>query len=239
MGRLIDYTGQTINGIKFIRREGSTKQGRPMWRVLCYCGKEFVVNPQNLKKKNPQRSCGCYKLQKTTKHGGSGTRLYNCWHDMKRRCNNENATNYYNYGGRGIVVCDEWNRSDSFPIFREWALDNGYSDELTLDRRDNDGNYEPSNCRWVDYSIQNKNKRVRKENKSGLQGITWWEEKGKWTPLFPSVPNGRQGYKGSYHKLEVAIKVRQELEIEYWGYTVITEKMAKEAILKNERTKGE
>ena len=90
-----------------------------------------------------------------TKHKMSGTRLYDIWRDMRHRCDCKGMKNYQYYGGRGIRYCDDWN---SFERFYEWAISNGYSEKLTLDRIDNDGNYEPSNCRWVDKSVQAANR---------------------------------------------------------------------------------
>ena len=87
-------------------------------------------------------------------------RLYRIWTEMKRRCENSDRPNYRNYGGRGIKVCQEW--KNSFETFREWALSNGYSDELSIDRIDNDDNYEPSNCHWVTDREQSNNKRSNK-----------------------------------------------------------------------------
>ena len=87
-------------------------------------------------------------------------RLYRIWAEMKRRCENSDRPNYRNYGGRGIKVCQEW--KNSFETFREWALNNGYSDELSIDRIDNGGNYEPSNCHWVTDKEQANNKRSNK-----------------------------------------------------------------------------
>lgn len=87
-------------------------------------------------------------------------RLYNIWLHMKDRCNNPNFKSYHNYGGRGISVCEEW--SNSYQTFREWALENGYSDELTIDRIYVNGNYSPSNCRWLTRQEQSYNKRTNK-----------------------------------------------------------------------------
>lgn len=88
------------------------------------------------------------------KHGGKGTRLYRIWCGMRRRCNCETDAAYPRYGGRGIRVCAEW---DDFGSFRDWAFVNGYADDLTIDRADNDKGYEPGNCRWVSYVEQNRN----------------------------------------------------------------------------------
>lgn len=90
-------------------------------------------------------------------HGLRNSRLYRIWTNIKTRCYNAKDPHYSRWGGRGIVMCDEW--KDDFKSFYDWAMSNGYSDDLTIDRIDNDGNYEPSNCRWVTAKEQSKNKR--------------------------------------------------------------------------------
>lgn len=92
-----------------------------------------------------------------TRHGMCGTRIYNIWRDMRHRCNCPGMKNYQHYGGRGISVCSEWN--NLFEAFYDWAMNNGYSEELTIDRIDVNGNYEPLNCRWTTKSVQNANRR--------------------------------------------------------------------------------
>jgi len=92
----------------------------------------------------------------TSKHGMSGTHLHNCWRDMRFRCNNRTWRKAHCYSGRGITYCKEW---DNFLEFANWALNNGYQDGLTLDRKDNDGNYEPNNCRWITPQQQATNQR--------------------------------------------------------------------------------
>lgn len=104
-------------------------------------------------------SCGCYNresfIKRSTTHGSSDTPLYNVWRSMCQRCDNANHKSYHRYGGRGIKVCDEWN---TFERFRDWALDNGYDNGLTLDREHNDGGYYPDNCRWVSQQVQTNNR---------------------------------------------------------------------------------
>lgn len=109
------------------------------------------------------------------KHGGKHTRLYNIWKSMRQRCSNRNASNYKNYGARGIRVCDEWN---DFAVFSAWAMSSGYNDSLTIDRIDNNGDYSPTNCRWATYTEQARNKRntVLYEYNGEARTLMEWEE---------------------------------------------------------------
>jgi hypothetical protein len=107
----------------------------------------------------PDRS-GPDLSKRNTTHGLSGTRLHRIWCAMKTRCYNKNQKHYYRYGGRGITVCNEW--KNDFIKFKNWSESNGYSDELSIDRIDNNGNYCPENCRWSTYKIQNTNRRKQK-----------------------------------------------------------------------------
>lgn len=110
------------------------------------------------------------------KHGGCGTRLHRIWSNMKARCTNKNHRDYWGYGGRSVVLCKEW--KNSFTQFRDWAIDNGYEDNLSIDRIDNNGNYEPSNCRWTTQNVQSQNtKLLRPTNNSGYRGVGWCKKR--------------------------------------------------------------
>ena len=133
-------------------------------------------------------------------HNMSRTRTYVSWQRMKQRCYNPNETKYKNWGGRGINVCERWLES-----FENFLDDMGRRpDGCSLDRIDNDGNYEPNNCKWSDRHEQNMNKRMQSNNKSGHVGIIWNKHASKWQVMFCGK------YVGLYPGLEDAIKARQE-----------------------------
>ena len=145
-----------------------------------------------------------------TKHGMSHTRLYRCWMDMKTRCSNPKNRFFHRYGGRGIKVCDEW---QSFEPFMEWALENGYSDSLTIDRIDNDKDYCPSNCKWSTQREQSQNK-THMPNKYGYTGIRKAVRPGGKVCGFKATAweNGKEVYLGFSKTLEGAISIRKQYE---------------------------
>lgn len=159
--------GQRFGKLTVIR-EAERQYGHRYILCQCDCGNQKTINLNSLIH-GASNSCGCFRKEfianKNFKHGfayreNGLERLYRIWSGMKRRCFDSNFRDYNNYGGRGISVCNEW--KENYSVFREWALSNGYSDKLTLDRIDNNGNYEPSNCRWTTIQIQSNNKRVNR-----------------------------------------------------------------------------
>lgn len=130
----------------------------------CDCGNTTIARDTTLKfHKNP--SCGCIK---NIKHGMNRTRLHRIWCNIKTRCLNKNSPQYEKYGKRNIKICEEWH---TFKNFVTWALANGYQDNLSIDRIDVNGNYEPSNCRWADAHTQAANQRIKKNNTTGFTGV--------------------------------------------------------------------
>lgn len=124
--------------------------GRSSWLCECKCGNKKVIKLSDLRN-GRSRSCGCLRRETTSKnfktHGLIHSKLFSIWSCMKTRCYDLNVSNYERYGGRGITICEEW--LNDFMNFYDWAMRNGYKDNLTIDRKNNDDNYEPSNCRWA------------------------------------------------------------------------------------------
>ena len=160
--KMLDIKGKRFGKLIAIERVKNVGK-KVSWKCLCDCGKETIVLTTNLTT-NRIKSCGCLKNQKlierSTKHNQRHTKLYEVWKTMKQRCFNPNHKSFHNYGGRGIIVCDEW--KDNYQAFYEWSMNNGYKEGLSIDRINNDGNYEPSNCRWADRFTQNNNTRQNK-----------------------------------------------------------------------------
>lgn len=154
-----DISGQKFGRLTALYKLHNTK-GRTKWLCVCECGNLSEVRYDQLKS-GKTKSCGCLHkdtlIKQRTKHNKCDTRLYSIWECVIQRCCNNNYTYYKNYGGRGIAVCSEW-RND-FMSFYNWAVANGYKEFLTLDRIDNDSNYEPSNCRWITMKQQARNRR--------------------------------------------------------------------------------
>ena len=151
---------------------------REYYLCKCDCCKEKIVNKTELVRGNV-KSCGCLRKENCANrsHNLSNSRIYRTWTNMKARCYNKKDERYRLYGGRGIHICDEW--KNSFLSFYNWAISNGYKDNLQIDRINNDGNYEPSNCRWADRKTQcrNKQKNIFLCYKGEKHCIAEWAEK--------------------------------------------------------------
>ena len=157
MPRLIDLKGVRFDHLVVKERAGADKRGHAMWLCQCDCGNTKTL-PAHKLMAGEYKSCGC--MHHKYGHGQSDTRLYHIWRTMKARCVDSNSHKYHAYGGRGIAICDEW--LNSFQSFYDWAMANGYREDLSIDRIDNDGNYEPSNCRWATSKEQANNTRANR-----------------------------------------------------------------------------
>lgn len=157
--KIINLQGQKFGKLTALRDSGkrTLEHKYVIWVCLCACG-NFTETSSSSLRSGGTRSCGCLRrengFKRMFKHGEARTRLYRIWKSMKSRCCNLKAHNYKRYGKRGIQVCIEW--KEDFLSFRNWALNNGYTNNLTIDRIDNDGNYEPSNCQWITQSENTK-----------------------------------------------------------------------------------
>lgn len=158
MNNFIDITGQKFNRLKVVKRIENSSFRKARWLCQCECGNFTEVSGDNLRNGNV-KSCGCLiadKNKQRTTHRKSNIRLYNIWRNMKARCNCKTNPFYKNYGERGIKICSDW---IMFENFYNWSINNGYNENLSIDRIDVNGNYEPNNCRWIPLSKQAYNKR--------------------------------------------------------------------------------
>ena len=157
--RFKDITNQKFGRLTAIRYLGKSK-----WECKCDCGNIVDIFGEHLRRGHT-KSCGCLlkeiasnkTIERNTTHNKSKTRLYRIYSNMKSRCYNKQHSAYQNYGGRGINICDEW--LNSFVVFYDWAMDNGYQDDLSIDRIDNNKGYSPDNCHWATSKQQCNNTR--------------------------------------------------------------------------------
>lgn len=181
---MIDITGMKFNRWTVIKevKNPINKSKKKYWLCECDCGSIKEVQSYNIRN-GFSKSCGCLLKEIVSKKNSShlGTKydkkLYNKYQDIKSRCYNQKRAKYKSYGGRGIKMCEEWKKD--FSIFQKWAYNNGYEEHLTIERIDVNGNYEPSNCRWIPMNEQAKNKttNVNIEINGEINCIAEWGRK--------------------------------------------------------------
>ena len=163
-----DIIGMKFGRLTVVKLHHVKQLKRRFYYYLCKCdcGNDYIVLKSALLN-GSTRSCGCYNTEiriqqckKRAKHNLTNTRLHRIWEKMHGRCFCPTSQDYTNYGGRGITICEEW--KNDFKAFYDWAMANGYKDNLTIDRINVNGNYEPSNCRWVGAKVQQRNRRNNK-----------------------------------------------------------------------------
>lgn len=180
-----DLVGQRFGKLTVIKQAGYTKVNKwgsryALWLCKCDCGNYCRMDTGTIRRAG-NHSCGCLGVEhlkdmaeKNVTHGMSGSRLLGCYNGMISRCYRKKDIHYNAYGKRGIVVCDEWKNNKQ--SFINWALSHGYSDDLTIERVDVNGNYEPSNCTWIPMSEQYNNKRqnIMIEWNGEKHNATYW-----------------------------------------------------------------
>lgn len=185
MGRFKDLTGQKFDRLTVIKRAGTSKSGKVLWLCECSCREhnQITTTTSNLITGNT-KSCGCLAKESASRtgkantiHGDTDTRLYRIFHGMKDRCYNSKNKDYARYGGRGIKVCEEW--LNDYITFKKWAINNGYQEDLAIERKDFDKDYCPENCKWISMSQQQRNKssnRVITYNGESKILVEWAEQ---------------------------------------------------------------
>lgn len=206
----MDIVGMQFNYLKVIEFYGRNKHKKKLYKCLCTrCGKEKVMIGTEVKN-GYSKSCGCLtKDSQPKKHGMTGTLIYHKWKGMKQRCYNPNYDYYSAYGGRGIKVCDEWKHD-----FSQFYKDMGDVpfEGAELDRIDNDDDYKPSNCRWVNHK-ENTNNRRKYKNKTGYTGVTFKPHLNKYQAQL--YKNKKFIYLGVYETAEEAHLAYEKAKNEY------------------------
>ena len=191
MGKKIDLTDRRFGRLVVREEAGRCKDGAVLWSCLCDCGKETDVRSKHLRNGNT-KSCGCFLIETNTIHGFTNTKTFRVLSGMKTRCYNKNNRSYKYYGNQGIEICSEW--LNDAGAFCQWALANGYREGLQIDRINNNGNYDPENCRFVTCVINNRNRKTSKmlEHDGIKLCLAEWAEKAnlRYTTLWNRLNAG-------------------------------------------------
>lgn len=211
MGIILNLVNQKFGRLKVMSKSGKNKHGKTLWLCHCECGNTTNVSTSDLRNSHT-KSCGCLnavriKSGNNYRHGKINSPEYGPWTAMRARCHNPNSKAYLNYGGRGIEVCNRW---DTFSNFLE---DMGPRPTMkhTIERRDVNGNYEPSNCYWLEKIKQARNTRVTNSRDCGVT----LDQYDKWRVRI--TVDKKRIHVGKFEDKEEAIKARREAEIKYWG----------------------
>lgn len=220
--KIIDLTGQKFGKLTVIgiAQKHPYKTKEKVWKCQCECGNTAFVRGYSLRS-GITRSCGCLSIETITQrsygndygktHGLAASRIYKNYYAMRARCYNPKNQNYSRYGGKGIKICDEW--LNSFEAFYQWAINNGYADNKTIDRINPDGDYTPENCRFADASIQGFNRHTQSNNKTGHKGVCK-STNGKYRAYIKK--NRKQIDLGRYETFDAAVQAREKAEKELY-----------------------
>jgi hypothetical protein len=199
--------GEKIGEWLVIREVSRDKNGHRKFLCKCSCGVEKSVQMGALINGETSRCISCARRASSTTHGLYSHPLYHVWYDMKTRCNTQTSSSYKNYGGRGIKICNRW--LNSLENFIE-DMGEKPSPKHSIDRIDNNGNYEPSNCRWATRLEQAHNRGTRSDNISGVTGVSWNKKYKSWVSNI--MVRGERTHLGSFKHKKDAIKSRMDAE---------------------------